>query len=257
MATSPNYGWLEPDNTDLVKNGALAIRTLGNAIDTTMATMIPKSIVDAKGDLIAGTAADTAARLAVGANNTVLTADSSTATGLKWVAAASGMTLIQRSTFSSVANTGTTFDGIFTSTYKSYLLVIEKCWAATYTDDLLMQYRYSGTTQAGGYYDNSMKAAAGGTTFQSVSSAGAVNFYTLTSEAGLETQPTTGHLFITNPVDSAAALVMHRGQMTNLGPSFYLNGGLNNTARTYTGLIFSSTSSNISGTIAVYGLATA
>jgi hypothetical protein len=36
MATSPNYGWAEPDNTDLVKNGALAIRTLGNAIDTSV-----------------------------------------------------------------------------------------------------------------------------------------------------------------------------------------------------------------------------
>ena len=36
MATSPNYGWSEPDNTDLVKNGALAIRTLGNAIDTSV-----------------------------------------------------------------------------------------------------------------------------------------------------------------------------------------------------------------------------
>jgi hypothetical protein len=36
MATSPNYGWAEPDNTDLAKNGALAMRTLGNAIDTTV-----------------------------------------------------------------------------------------------------------------------------------------------------------------------------------------------------------------------------
>ena len=84
MATSPNYGWLEPDNTDLVKNGALAIRTLGNAIDTTMATMVPKSIVDAKGDLIAGTAADTTSRLAVGANDLLLTAASGEATGLKY-----------------------------------------------------------------------------------------------------------------------------------------------------------------------------
>lgn len=93
MATSPNYNWPEPDNTDLVKNGALAIRTLGNAIDTTMATMVPKSIVDAKGDLIAGTAADTTARLAVGNNGETLVADSSTATGLKWAPfPASGMT---------------------------------------------------------------------------------------------------------------------------------------------------------------------
>jgi len=84
MATSPNYSWPEPDNTDLVKNGALAIRTLGNAIDTTMATMTPKSLVDAKGDLITATANDTPARLAVGNNGETLVADSSTSTGLKW-----------------------------------------------------------------------------------------------------------------------------------------------------------------------------
>lgn len=84
MATSPNYSWPEPDNTDLVKNGALAMRTLGNAIDTTMATMTPKSIVDAKGDLIAATANDTPARLAVGTNFAFLQADSAESTGLVW-----------------------------------------------------------------------------------------------------------------------------------------------------------------------------
>ena len=36
MATSPNYGWSEPDNTSLVKDGALAMRTLGDAIDTSV-----------------------------------------------------------------------------------------------------------------------------------------------------------------------------------------------------------------------------
>jgi hypothetical protein len=51
---------------------------------------IQNAIVDAKGDIIAATADNTPARLAVGANNTVLTADSSTATGLKWAAAAGG-----------------------------------------------------------------------------------------------------------------------------------------------------------------------
>jgi hypothetical protein len=36
MATSPNFGWSEPDDTSFVKNGALAIRTLANSIDTSV-----------------------------------------------------------------------------------------------------------------------------------------------------------------------------------------------------------------------------
>lgn len=36
MALSPNYGWSEPDNSSLVKNGAADIRTLGDAIDTSV-----------------------------------------------------------------------------------------------------------------------------------------------------------------------------------------------------------------------------
>lgn len=36
MATSPTYGWPEPNDTDYVKDGAEAMRDLGNAIDTTV-----------------------------------------------------------------------------------------------------------------------------------------------------------------------------------------------------------------------------
>jgi len=36
MALSPQYGWAEPDNSSLVKNGAADIRTLGDAIDTSL-----------------------------------------------------------------------------------------------------------------------------------------------------------------------------------------------------------------------------
>ena len=49
----------------------------------------------AKGDLYAGSAANTYTKLAVGANNTVLTADSSTATGLKWATPAGGGKVLQ------------------------------------------------------------------------------------------------------------------------------------------------------------------
>jgi hypothetical protein len=39
MATTTNFGWETPDDTDLVKDGAAAIRTLGQSIDTSMADL--------------------------------------------------------------------------------------------------------------------------------------------------------------------------------------------------------------------------
>jgi hypothetical protein len=113
MATSPNFSWPEPDNSDLVKNGALAIRTAVDSIDASLVDLkggttgqvlakasgtdmdfswvaqddsnaIQNAIVDAKGDLIAATANDTPARLAVGTDYGFLQADSTAATGLVW-----------------------------------------------------------------------------------------------------------------------------------------------------------------------------
>jgi hypothetical protein len=111
MANTTNYNWATPDDTDLVKDGAAAIRTLGSSIDTSLvdllggttgqvlsktsgtdmdftwvdtddANAIQNAIVDAKGDLVAASGADTPARLAVGNNGETLVADSSTSTGL-------------------------------------------------------------------------------------------------------------------------------------------------------------------------------
>ena len=134
MANTTNYNWETPDDTDLVKDGAAAIRTLGSSIDTTTKNLNPETtlgdiayrsatantntrlaigttgqvltvaggvptwatsddanaiqnaIVDAKGDIVAASAADTPARLAVGTDNHRLIAASGETTGLKYVA---------------------------------------------------------------------------------------------------------------------------------------------------------------------------
>jgi hypothetical protein len=53
-------------------------------VDTATGLLVPKALVDAKGDLLVGTAADTVDRIAAGSNGQVLTADSGAATGVKW-----------------------------------------------------------------------------------------------------------------------------------------------------------------------------
>jgi hypothetical protein len=97
---------------------------------------IPATIVDAKGDIIAATAADTVARLAVGSNDTVLTADSSTATGLKWATpAAGGMTLLSTTSLSGATVTISSIP----STYVNLQLVISQAYSAA-TPDLHIQF---------------------------------------------------------------------------------------------------------------------
>ena len=81
----PGYVWDSADNVWYPIGVGAHQHT--NAADTP--AVIPNALVDAKGDLLTATADNTPARIAVGANNTVLTADSSTATGLKWATPAS------------------------------------------------------------------------------------------------------------------------------------------------------------------------
>lgn len=135
MATTTNYGWETPDDTDLVKDGAAAIRTLGSSIDTTTKNLNPETTtgdmayrsasanvntrlalgtagqvlrvnsgatapewatpadqtpLTTKGDLFGFDTAD--ARIPIGTNGHILTADSTETLGLKWAppAAASG-----------------------------------------------------------------------------------------------------------------------------------------------------------------------
>jgi hypothetical protein len=105
----------------------------------TAASAINPTIVDAKGDIIAATAADTVARLAVGANDTVLTADSTAATGLKWATpAAGGMTLLGTTTLTGNSVTISSISG----SYNTLLLII----AATPTQDARWRIAPNGST---------------------------------------------------------------------------------------------------------------
>ena len=72
----------------LAANDVVEVLTFSEFV---IANAVDQNLVNAKGDLIVATADNTVTNVAVGANNTVLTADSAEATGLKW-ATPTGMT---------------------------------------------------------------------------------------------------------------------------------------------------------------------
>jgi hypothetical protein len=147
-----NFGWVMPTSTDLVTDLPADFAVFGQAVDTSMADLkggttgqvlsktsatdmdftwvttddtnaIQNAIVDAKGDLITATAADTPARLAVGTNGQTLVADSTASTGLKWATAASGggLTLLSTTTFNNSVQNYTVSS--ISGSYKNLLIV--------------------------------------------------------------------------------------------------------------------------------------
>ena len=236
MATTTNFGWETPDDTDLVKDGAAAMRTLGSAIDTsfvdlkggttgqilskasntdldytwitndvgditsvsagtglsgggtsgavtlsidtattvdlsTAQTLTNKTLtspvlttpsisnIDAKGDLLAGTADNTIGRLAVGTNGQVLTADSTASTGMKWATAASGggMTLISTTTLSGASTT----ISVATNTYLNLVMFAENIDCSADVDVLIQLNGETGATA----YTPVIQGSANGTAF--------------------------------------------------------------------------------------------
>ena len=82
------------------------------------ASAINPTIVDAKGDIIAATAADTVSKLTVGANGTVLTAASGQATGLEWATPSSGsMTLLSTTSLTGATTTISSIDQTYSNLY--------------------------------------------------------------------------------------------------------------------------------------------
>jgi hypothetical protein len=124
MATTTNYAWETPDDTDLVKDGAAAIRTLGSSVDTSVKALNPGTTA---GDIDYYTSATAKARIAKGTAGQVLAMNSG-ATAPEWQTVSSGgMTLLSTNT---VSGAGYTISSINQS-YTDLLIVMDGITSST------------------------------------------------------------------------------------------------------------------------------
>jgi hypothetical protein len=134
MATTTNYGWTTPDDTDLVKDGAAAIRTLGSSVDTTTKALNPETT---EGDIAYRSAtANTNTRLALGTAGQVLTVNSGE-DAPEWADAAAGGGLTLLST-TSLSGASTTVSGI-SGSYKNLILFMKELVGSNDSGQVLMR----------------------------------------------------------------------------------------------------------------------
>jgi len=240
-------------------NAAVSTTELGyldgvtSAIQTQLDAKTAKSTLTTTGDIYYASAANTPARLGIGSTNQVLKVTGGVPV---WATASSGaLTLIQRSSFSNVAGTTTTFDGVFTSTYKTYFVNIETVYGGTGADDLQLQLIYSGTTQAANYYTANFYAnySASAMSFMGENNTSQIP---LTSHVGDSADGTAGQLYFNLVGNSSQRALINGNFMNSNAISQQTMAAVAYQARTYTGFLLKSASSNITGTVAVYGLAT-
>lgn len=251
MPTTTNYGWTTPADTDLVKDGALAIRTLGNGIDTTTKNLNPETTA---GDIsYRSSTSNVNTRLAIGTTGQVLTVSGGVPSWATPASSASGLTLITKSTFS--ASSSHSVNNCFSVTYNNYLLLI-KLQGST-TNQLRMRLRVSGADSTSSIYVNSAWYVA------PQSAQNGAGYDDNVSSWALADTPTadvfyTANFTLFNPFlaeyTQMQGILNRYYNTTGTDVAMQTIGAWHKAATSYTGFtLFPDTSGTITGEVTVYG----
>ena len=234
VSTSATLALKQYDSGDLYFNTTSAAFFFStDAADST-------SPLTTKGDVYTFSTVD--ARLAVGANDTVLTADSTAATGLKWATPASGgMTLIASGTLSGTSTSLTSIPG----TYKNLIVYLRDFKNLSGTNQTTLQLNTS--------------TAATLTIEQRATTAYQVQFQAFHMLCGnLSSTASNAHGYIFIPDYASANVTVVQSMLeykdSNTTPTFYfVNSGFNNITAAITSIQLQSPSTWGGGTYELWG----
>lgn len=238
--TTPNYGWVVPTSTDLVKDGATAIETLGDSADATVKALNPETTL---GDIsYRSSTANTNTRLGIGSTGQVLTVASGVPS---WSTPSSGgLVFINRTSFS--ASASASVNDVFSSTYDNYKLVIYA--SGDSTRDFQLRLRVGGTDNSGAsnylwHRDSSFSS----TSLDTDRTDSYWNVGVTDTVAKFPAIVELGNPFLAETTGIAAVGGRHTLTMTMTG--------YHNQATSYTGFTFFPNAGNLTGSVSVYGYA--
>ena len=197
-------------------------------------------------------ASGTTQMLAVGTAGQVLQTNGAGAP--TWVTAGGGdIVLIKTASFSAVANTSTTFDGVFTSTYKSYRVVVRQFFGSNTSCLPIMNLRTGGSTNSGSQYNYYYTKITGAGATAVVSGSAGTNWLMPVPWVGIGSA-SSWYMDFTGVGASYAEILASFSGLGNGNDSWYTGGvRWEGSATTFDGFIITPTNGTITGTVDVYG----
>lgn len=219
-------------------------------------TAVVASTIDAKGDLLAGTADNALTRLAVGSSNRYLRANSSTTTGLEWSTNQVGLEFISSQTF--VNSNNMLMPTVFSSTYTNYVVMINITSSNTNPTTVFMRLANGSTVETGAIYlYGGFISYMGSGILTAINNSGASTDWGLTIE-----DSTFGYGGLPIRVDVMQPMLSYRTSIYSSGfqpvnplPYYRHLGGTTTNTSTYNGFTIIGNNSGVllNGTITVYG----